>query len=104
MLHTSGANKKLREQVLNGGSISNVLTLLLNVSQFEYTLKKTIQSLLEQKSTRWNEFQTDAAGRMTELGEYFSGTKELTKVKPNKHLEKWFHSISDQVFSLSSHY
>jgi hypothetical protein len=27
---------------------------------------------------------------MTELGEYFSGTKALTRVKKNETLEKWY--------------
>ena len=45
-------------------------------------------------------FQRECSERVSELGEYFSGTKALTRVKKNETLEKWFHDISTQIKGL----
>lgn len=82
----------------------------MDTAQFEWILDRFVtviipvsvianfhKMLLEQKGRRWDDHRREASEHMNELGEFFSGTKELTRVKPNKHLEKWFHDIANQV-------
>eukprot|EP00727_Mastigamoeba_balamuthi_P013163 m51a1_g847 putative WASH complex (1158) ;mRNA; f:778413-782661 len=110
LLHVMSQNKKIRETVLGassalegeekGSHVEAILMLLLNTAQYEFELKKITQSILDSKDARWDEYRKEAVGRMNELGEYFSGEKALTRVKANKHLEKWFHDIASQIGGL----
>eukprot|EP00004_Rigifila_ramosa_P027670 TRINITY_DN9095_c0_g1_i1.p1 TRINITY_DN9095_c0_g1~~TRINITY_DN9095_c0_g1_i1.p1 ORF type:complete len:1142 (+),score=349.87 TRINITY_DN9095_c0_g1_i1:288-3428(+) len=100
MLHVETENKKLREQLTPGVDRAQLLSLLLDTAQFEFLLKNKFNQLLGGKQARWDECKSQAAGRMTELGEYFSGEKPLTRVAKDEQLQKWFTDIAAQVSSL----
>eukprot|EP01113_Clastostelium_recurvatum_P044787 TRINITY_DN759_c0_g1_i3.p1 TRINITY_DN759_c0_g1~~TRINITY_DN759_c0_g1_i3.p1 ORF type:complete len:1198 (+),score=276.33 TRINITY_DN759_c0_g1_i3:52-3645(+) len=117
MLHTNASNnKKLRDLVSTGsesGKVSaaataagqtflqdDVLALLLDLGQLEYVLKNVFQALLDSKQAKWQEYQKQGSERMTELGEYFSGEKALTRVKKNEHLQNWFLEMGRQIGAL----
>ena len=57
------------------------MTLLLHTSQLEYLLKGLLQQLLEDKDVAWTDGKAAAADRMTELSEYFTGEKALSRVR-----------------------
>lgn len=78
----------------------NVITLLLKASQLEWKLKQMFQALLDSKEDRWQRCMKETADRMTELAEYFSGDKPLTRVERNEDLMAWFKEIADKVNSL----
>lgn len=59
-----------------------------------------MNKVLNEKQTKWSALQKECADRMTELGEYFSGEKALTRVKRNETLMKWFHEKSEQINGL----
>ncbi|KAH3758632.1 WASH complex subunit 5 [Pelomyxa schiedti] len=100
MLHFISQNKKVSQIVVGRNDITPILGLLLDVAQFEWVMNKILTILLDQKGKRWDDYRKESSDRMNELGEFFSGTKELTRVKPNKRLEKWFHDIANQINSL----
>ena len=52
------------------------------------------KQLLAEKQQKWQVYQKEAAERMAELGEVFSGTKPLTRVEKNGRLHKSFLSLS----------
>ena len=105
--------KQLREDVVAIGYNPRALfVLLLNTAQFEFTLKEVcghthvqflfviinfcmmpvfisqmFKQLLAEKQQKWEAYQKEAAERMAELGEVFSGTKPLTRVEKNGRCE-----------------
>lgn len=78
-----------------------LITLLLNTSQLEYTLKGMLQQLLDEKDLAWTEGKEAAASRMDQLSEYFTGEKALTRVKRDENMMKWFAGLAEQVRSLN---
>jgi len=77
-----------------------VLQVLLHAAQLEYKFKQIAQTLLNNKEERWEDCQTQAADRMKELAEYFSGQKQLTRVKKDTELEKWFNKLAKSILAL----
>lgn len=107
MLHASEAcaQKKLREcaaaaDVLNADYLEYVVMFLLNLAQFEFVLKTVVKEIYESKKTRWEESKREASTRIDELGDFFSDTKQLTRGRANKNLEKWFHDIAREIDTL----
>ena len=96
--HVDSFRKIIRDSTVTSQVL---ITLLLNTSQLEYTLKGMLQQLLDDKSKAWSEGKDAAADRMRELSEYFTGEKALTKVKRDDNMVKWFSNLSDQVKALN---
>lgn len=90
--------RKLIEPTVIGETI---VDLLLNMSQLEFSVKLLIQQLLNDKDKAWIEGKNAAASRMTELSEYFSGEKALTRIKRDENLMKWFSGLSEKVQTLN---
>ena len=87
MLHTTVKNIKIKQVISVGLEPDRILILLLNTSQFEFVLKNMFKKLLESKEQRWTDFKTQATQHVTELAEYFSGEKLLSRVQKDEHLE-----------------
>jgi len=109
LLHTSSAcvNKKVSDAVsvnpkTGGGPqfMDRILTLLLNAAQFEFILKNAIQTILESKETRWTDGKREAATRLDELGNFFSGENGLSRVEANKTLGNYFHDLAREIDAL----
>lgn len=103
LLHRRTKVEALRKIVDGPNSMSPplIVALLLNTSQLEYVLKQMLQSLLDEKDVAWTFGKTQAADRLTELSEFFTGEKALTRVKRDENLMRWFGTLSEQVRSLS---
>jgi WASH complex subunit strumpellin len=71
--------------------------LLMNTAQYEFVLKSKLRSLLDMQIARWDECKKDAADRLSELSEYFSGAASLTRVKKNENLQAWFKQLSEEI-------
>ena len=74
--------------------------LLLNTAQYEFTLKKLFTTLLAEKEHKWEDLKREGVERMTELADVYSGSKPLTRVEKNEHLQEWFRLIATQIGSL----
>ncbi len=86
---TNVEDKKLKALLTQDVDYDKILVLILNTAQFEFILKNSIQALLNTKQAKWEALRKECAERMTELGEYFTGEKALTRVKKNETLMKW---------------
>jgi len=109
LLQTSSAciNKKVSEAVstnvkTGGGAnfLDRILTLLLNTAQFEFVMKNAVQTILESKETRWTDCKREAATRLDELGDFFSGEGGLSRVQANKTLGGYFHDLAREIDAL----
>mmetsp|Transcript_24845 Transcript_24845/g.36645 ORF Transcript_24845/g.36645 Transcript_24845/m.36645 type:complete len:1170 (+) Transcript_24845:53-3562(+) len=100
LMHRRTEVEALRKIVYSTMPAEDIVTLLLNTSQLEYILKEMIQELLDTKDSAWSAGKEAAAERMTELSEYFTGEKALTRVKRDDHMIRWFAGLAEQVRGL----
>eukprot|EP00049_Salpingoeca_infusionum_P018780 m.358747 g.358747 ORF g.358747 m.358747 type:complete len:1177 (-) comp18266_c0_seq1:307-3837(-) len=77
-----------------------VFTFLLNISQYEFVLKEMFQEMLDAKQAKWDKLQRDAASRMIELSQVFSGETPLTRVEKNVKLQQYFEQLSKKISGL----
>jgi WASH complex subunit strumpellin len=49
---------------------------------------------------RWDEYRNESSSMVAELSDYFSGERQLVRVKKNENLQAWFKNISDEIKSL----
>mmetsp|Transcript_12857 Transcript_12857/g.40591 ORF Transcript_12857/g.40591 Transcript_12857/m.40591 type:complete len:1173 (-) Transcript_12857:1104-4622(-) len=104
LLQANATNAKLADVIRNSGfSLEDLFALLLDTAQFEYELRRIFEQLLSSKEAKWLELRNDASLRMTELAEYFTGEKALTRVEKNVALERWFTDLSIKVTELDFH-
>jgi WASH complex subunit strumpellin len=101
LLHRTTSNKKTKELVMSNVSDDSVLEFLLDLSQFEYQLKRILESVLSKRKDSWDRCLTEALDRIEELSDYFSGDKPLTKVKKDENLQKWFKDMAEKVRALA---
>ena len=101
LLHRRCKNDAFKKLIVETCTPQVLVTLLLNASQLEYNLKEIFQQLLDEKEKAWTEGKDAAAGRMTELSEYFTGEKALTRVKRDEKLMNWFAGLAEKVKNLN---
>jgi WASH complex subunit strumpellin len=101
ILHRKCKGEVFKKIIEGNVSAQGIVTLLLNASQLEYILKNILQQLLNEKDIAWTDGKTAAADRMTELSEYFTGEKALSRVKRDENLMKWFSNLASEVKSLN---
>uniref|UniRef100_A0A1I8NPM8 WASH complex subunit strumpellin n=2 Tax=Stomoxys calcitrans TaxID=35570 RepID=A0A1I8NPM8_STOCA len=80
---------------------ADLFRLLLNCSQLELEVKEILRTLMQEKSTRWNDFKKEALDRVSELSEAFSGTRPLSKIESNPQLKLWFADICKEIENLN---
>lgn len=104
-LHTRRtSNKKILETITKDFDQSRLFAFLLNLSQFEFQIKKMFQFLLDSKEEKWVECRNTASERMRELGAYFSGEMALVRIKKNPKLQLWFsQNLATLIDSLDYH-
>lgn len=78
----------------------SIVALLLNTSQLEFQLKELLQALLQERDVAWTTGKESVAQRLTELSEYFTGEKALTRVKRDESLMQYFAQLAAQVNNL----
>jgi WASH complex subunit strumpellin len=101
LLHRCTETKKWRDMVVAAfGDKKPVLDFLLRTSLLEYRLKVHIKHLLAVKATKWAENRAATAAILTELSEYFSGSRALTRVDKDEGLLAWFATLAKEVSSL----
>lgn len=100
LMHRRCRNQVYNKIIHESVSPHMLITLLLNTSQLEFILKEQLLQLLANKDAAWTDGKTSASGRLSELAEYFTGEKALTRVKRDEKLMNWFTGLAAQVRSL----
>ncbi|RHY28315.1 hypothetical protein DYB25_009611, partial [Aphanomyces astaci] len=91
MMNHSGDQRRVFDK---GTDPDRLVTLLLQTSQLEWKLKHEFERLLAAKEDRWQHCINETCDRLSELSEYFTGEKPLTRVERNEDLIKWFADTS----------
>ena len=102
MLAKLSGVKKIYDQINTDLNLSEFLQLLMNTAQFERNLKIKLEVMLGKREAVWAEDKAQAAVRMNELADYFSGNRPLTRgVQKNESYERWFLEMESQINSLN---
>jgi WASH complex subunit strumpellin len=102
MLAKLSGVKKIYDQINNELNLSEFLQLLMNTAQFERNLKAKLDVMLEKRQSVWAEDKSQAAIRMKELSDYFSGNRPLTRgIQKNEQYERWFLEMENQINSMN---
>lgn len=72
----------------------------MHTAQLEFLFGSQLKGLMASKERKWEALKRDGAERMGELSSFFSGAKELTRVKRDARLEKWFATLKEVIESL----
>ena len=107
LLHRTSEAKKWRELLLSardGGFADKkpILDLLLRISLLEFRLKVHVKHLLQVKEAKWAEHRAQTVEIMSELSDYFSGARALTRVEKNEGLMQWFAQLAKEVGALEA--
>ena len=74
----------------------------MNTAQLEYKLRQLFSGLLGTKAEMWSSSKAHAHARLTELAEFFSGERALTRVGKDEQLGGWFQQLAAQVEALDA--
>lgn len=74
--------------------------LLLNCGQMELTVRESLAELQRHKEARWTQHREEAVEYLRELSEAFAGTRPLTKIEANAHLQQWFGQVAQRLQKL----
>lgn len=103
LLHRRSETKRWRDLVLAPGGFSEerpILDFLLRTALLEYKIKAHVKHLLSVKSAKWVEDRGFTSQALTELSDYFSGARALTRVAADEGLKAWFAGLAKEVGAL----
>jgi WASH complex subunit strumpellin len=95
ILHRDTAYKKAAD-LIKVFTKDQILTLLLNTSQFEFLLKKLFTELVESKQQRWDDDKNSCCEKMTELADFFAQPTSLnSKIAADNNYKQYFTEIKN---------
>mmetsp|Transcript_48746 Transcript_48746/g.137173 ORF Transcript_48746/g.137173 Transcript_48746/m.137173 type:complete len:1158 (+) Transcript_48746:260-3733(+) len=101
LLHRRAWQPKFAELIRSQISPNAVMDLLLTSAQLEYQVKNMFGDLLDQRQAKWDECKGKVMERLTELSEYFTGEKALTRVKRDERMMQWFAGLAKEVEAMN---
>lgn len=102
MLHRNCKDEGLRKKVRSKPNSGELLGVLLQLSQFENTLKGMLAELLDGKEAFWESGKRTAVDYIVEVADYFTGAREkMTKVAKDDDLHAWFSALAEQLNGLN---
>jgi len=94
-------NKKFREIINEGLSNKDLISLLLNLSQFEDLLKTMFQKLVFNKEEMWENDRNYCIQKLSELISYYSGNSAFNTMKLEGY-SKYFEDVSTRINKLNN--
>mmetsp|Transcript_109148 Transcript_109148/g.151018 ORF Transcript_109148/g.151018 Transcript_109148/m.151018 type:complete len:123 (+) Transcript_109148:1158-1526(+) len=74
-LHTHSVDPTYRKAIRDIIKFNKIVELLLDLSKFEFTLKKMLTNIVTMKAKIWEEDADKCVWYMNEISEYFSGNR-----------------------------
>ncbi|XP_064546230.1 WASH complex subunit homolog 5 [Drosophila montana] len=111
-LHTSPAVLNMSGQAVAVAQVHQMLrtelkfepgmlyNLLLNCGQLELTVRELLGEVQKDREHRWTHNRDEAMQYLRELSEAFAGTRPLTKIEANPHLQQWFGQVAQRLQKL----
>ena len=101
ILQRNITNKKFREIINEGLDNRNLITLLLDLSQFEDLLKTMFQNLVFSKEELWENDKNFCIQRINELISYYSGNSAFNNTMKLENYSKYFEEINNKLNKLN---
>ena len=101
ILQRNITNKKIRNIFNDGISHSDIIHLLLNLSQFEYLLKKMFTTLVSNKEQLWNTDKEKCLQKITELINFYSGNTVFSGNMKLDNYSKYFEETKKKINDLN---
>ena len=79
----------------------DVLGLIVLVSRLEQHTRNLYTRMLADRARTWTVLRQGCVDRMEELADVFGGKQKLSRIQPNKRLEKWLMERAEQMKSLN---
>ena len=79
---------------------SELIHLLLSVSEVEVKVKEMLKRLLAERESIWEECKSQCSQRMAELSNYFTGDVALTRIQRDDTLVQWFKRLQAEIDAL----
>ena len=79
----------------------DVLGLIVLVSRLEQHTRNLYSRMLADRARTWTVLRQGCVDRMEELADVFGGKQKLSRIQPNKRLEKWLMERAEQMKSLN---
>ena len=94
--------KKIRDALSDGveDTFEKVVSALLDLVQLEDELQRHLGTLIESKQERWTQCQKSIMDHILDLGEFYSGSKVLSRDIKDEGLQKYFTTLSSHVKNL----
>ena len=77
-----------------------VLGLVVMVARLEQLTRQLYSKLLAHRDGAWARLRQDSVERMEELADVFGGKQKLSRIQPNKRLERWLQDRAAQIKTL----
>jgi WASH complex subunit strumpellin len=77
-----------------------VASLLLDTAALEEALKKVAERAVSAKDAAWEGAKEEAAGRIRELADFYSGSSVLSRAPRDDALRAWFAGLADALGAL----
>ena len=101
ILQRTIANTKFKAIINNEEKLSSdLINLLLDLSQFEYLLKTIFTNLVENKEELWNVDKNKCIQKLNELIAYFNGNNAFNQEK-QEHLSQFFNELLKSTSNLN---
>ena len=101
ILQRNITNKKFREIINEGLDNKNLITLLLDLSQFEDLLKTKFQNLVNSKDEMWETDKNFCIQKIGELITYYSGNSAFSSNIKLDNYTKYFQETSNKINDLN---
>jgi WASH complex subunit strumpellin len=101
ILQRNITNKKFREIINEGLDNKNLITLLLDLSQFEDLLKTKFQNLVNSKDEMWGNDKNFCIQKIGELITYYSGNSAFSSNLKLDNYTKYFEETSNKINDLN---
>ena len=101
ILQRNITNKKFREIINEGLNDKNLVTLLLDLSQFEDLLKTKFQNLVNSKDELWETDKNFCIEKISELVTYYSGNSAFSSNLKLDNYTKYFEEICSKINELN---
>ena len=101
ILQRNVSNKKYREIINEGLNNKELISLLLNLSQFEDLLKTMFQKLVFNKEEMWENDRNFCIQKLSELISYYSGDSAFNTMKLEGY-SKYLEDVSTRINKLNN--
>eukprot|EP00351_Strombidinopsis_sp_SopsisLIS2011_P005369 CAMPEP_0116873588 /NCGR_PEP_ID=MMETSP0463-20121206/4830_1 /TAXON_ID=181622 /ORGANISM="Strombidinopsis sp, Strain SopsisLIS2011" /LENGTH=156 /DNA_ID=CAMNT_0004515943 /DNA_START=917 /DNA_END=1387 /DNA_ORIENTATION=+ len=99
-LHAHSVSPAYNKIINNAKDTQKIIGLLLDLSKFEFTLKKMLTNIVTQKAKIWEDDANKCEWYMNEISEYFAGNRKWGQNITDEQFASWFANVVEVIKGL----